>query len=614
MKQTYSFSLLLIPLSILALLASSLFVQRTGISYKNAPSYGNLKFLPQANVEVKNFFPEKPAESLVLYDSQDPDTQVLIENTLATLDSMRVKYDTSDIHSRQRINPSKYQTIVLAFVALQDIDTQIVTLLDWVENGGRILFAIHPIPSKTFSAVYRKLGIISLGNEFTHANGVKYLTDLFPGAKGLSLTSVDLKQTSYPVELSEDTVVHLVSADDKSIPLLWEHNSGLGRVVFINSDLFGNKASRGVLGAAYSLLQDVFVYPVINSSIFFIDDFPSPVPAGSTDIIEQQYGMQIHDFYTNVWWPDILNISKHYNLKYTGVMIETYDDNVVAPFEKQLDSDRHRYFGRLILANGGDIGLHGHNHVPLCLAEAGVNQAHDYPGWPTTESMQLSVYELIRFGRSLFPGHVFTTYVPPSNILCSDSRLWLPAVLPDLKVISSLYINDALKTSYEQEFTEASDGIIELPRIISGYDPNDVLRYTAINELRLHYINAHFVHPDDILDADRGALKGWAYLRDRFEEYVKWLSEAAPSLRNMTANEGAIAVQRYARLAIKTEDRNGSFEISLGNFYDEAWLMLRSANKPTAIEGGTITPLNSDLYLIKALKPKVTIKFEGVQP
>lgn len=614
MRRNYTFSLLLLPFSILSLLASVLLVQRAGISYQTTLSYGELKLLPQESVEVDRFFAEKPVESLVLYDANDPDTELLIKNILATLDSMRVKYDTYEIRSGQAIDLAKYRTVIVAFVALEDLEPQILSLVNWVEGGGRLLFSIRPVPSRTFSAIYRKLGIVSKDDQFTFSSGVEYKTDLLPGANGISLDSPDLKQTSYLVQLDEDVTVHLVSADEKKVPLLWEKDFGTGRFVFINSDLFGAKESRGIIGAAYSLLQDVFAYPVINGSVFFIDDFPSPIPAGSTEMIEKQYGMKIQDFYINVWWPDVLNISKKYGMKYTGVMIEIYDDNVSAPFDKQLDNERHRYFGSLVLANQGELGLHGYNHVPLCLSETGVNQFHEYPGWPTTESMQLSVYELIGFGKALFPDNEFTTYVPPSNILCSDARLWLPAVLPNLKVIAGVYINDADKTSYEQEFTESSDGIIELPRIISGYDPSNVSRYAAINELGLHYVNSHFVHPDDVLDPARGALQGWSYLSERFESYAKWLDESAPGLRDMTAREAAIAVQRYARLAVQTTNTQEGFEIDLGNFYDEAWLMLRSRSKPLSIEGGTITPVTSNLYLVKASDTKVVIHFEGGTP
>ena len=162
--------------------------------------------------------------------------------------------------------------------------------------------------------------------------------------------------------------------------------------------------------------------------------------------------------------------------------------------------------------------------------------------------MQLAVSELYTFGKNLFPDNEFVTYVPPSNVLCPQERKWLPRVLPNLKVIASVYLEDENGMAYQQEFMEAWDGIIELPRVSSGFDPDEYTYWAVMNELALHYVNSHFFHPDDVIRADRGGDKGWLYLRGKYEEFVKWISEAAPGLRNMTAQEGAMAIQRYDRL------------------------------------------------------------------
>lgn len=615
MKQGYSFSLIILPLILLLALASGLFVQRAGIKYNVDPSDKSLQILPQAvNLVVADYFSDKPYETLIVYDSNDPGTEKHIQTVFATLDSMRVKYEILDVSSGDKFDPAKYQTVVVALLDLDKFRPQMLSLVDWVGLGGRVLFSIRPEPSATFTAIYHQLGIASKEENLVQTNGAEFITDLFPRPNGANVVVNYLTHWAYSVQLSEGSRTHIVSADEKRIPLLWDYNYKKGRFVFVNTDQTEEKDGRGLIGAAYSLLQDVFVYPVINASVYYIDDFPSPVPAGSYDLIAQQYGMDIDNFYTNVWWPDIDKISQTYQIKYTGVDIEDYNFDVNAPFDPRLDTDRHRYFGELLLAKGGEIGFHGYNHVPFCLAGTGVNQQYEYPDWPDTESMQLSVLELYRFSKALFPNNAFNTYVPPSNILCSDARLWLPTVLPGLKVIASEYIIDPAKTHYAQEFTEASDGIIEFPRLTSGFDPDSSMIWVDMNELWLHYVQSHFFHPDDLLDPDRGALEGWALLRDRFEGYVKWVTETAPGLRNMTAREGAAAVQRYARLAVKTTNTNDSTEIDLGNFNDEAWLMMRTLKQPVSIEGGTFTPVTAELYLIKALKPKVIIKFEGAKP
>jgi hypothetical protein len=223
--------------------------------------------------------------------------------------------------------------------------------------------------------------------------------------------------------------------------------------------------------------------------------------------------------------------------------------------------------------------------------------------------MELAVYESYSFTKKTLPDIKITTYIPPSNILCPEARRWLPQALPDLRVISSLYLPGEGGLAYEQEFSEAPDEIIELPRVVGGYELSDYMRWAGINELELHYINSYYISPDDVLADAHGPQKGWDTLHRRFEEYVQWLSENAPGLRNLTALEGGMAVQRFARLEVKTEKEDGRVDILLGNFYDEAWLMLRSSKALQSIDGGTVTQVSSNMYLIRALKPHILITF-----
>ena len=51
-------------------------------------------------------------------------------------------------------------------------------------------------------------------------------------------------------------------------------------------------------------------------------------------------------------------------------------------------------------------------------------------------------------------------------------------------------------------------------------------------------------------DKDRGAALGWEKLRARLDEYMTWMNESAPSLRNLTGSELAGAVQRLSLIHI----------------------------------------------------------------
>ncbi len=608
MKQNYSFSLLLLPLLILLALAASMLVERSGVTYN--VSYPSMQILSPEKVEIKDYFSDKPVAALLLYDSNSFAGGEHVKTVRYVLDSMRVKYDIFDISSTGSYDLSKYKTVVVSFIDLEKHGDKVFVLVDWVRKGGRVFFSIRPDPSPIFNGIYRKLGIVSKSDGLVIAKGVEFVSDLLPGTEGIKLGTDFIASNSYFIQLDESCKIHLKSADEFETPILWECKYGDGLFVLINSDQFNTKSDRGVIGAGYSLLEEVFVYPVINSSIYFIDEFPSPIKEGRDEFITKQFGRDIQNFYINVWWPDIQQLAHNYKIKYTGAFLETFNDSVQPPFKKQPENEEYQYFGGLVLDNGGEIGLNGYNHVPFCLAEAGVNQRLDYPDWPSEEAMEFSLYESFSFTGSLFPDNKISTYVPPSNILCPDARRLLPQVLPDLQVISSLYLPGEAGLAYEQEFSEAPDGIIELPRVVGGYVLSSYFRWAAINELSLHYVNSYYISPTEVLSDASGPQLGWEYLHKQFEDYVKWVTNSAPGLQNKTALDGAMAVQRFVRLAMKTTQVNGSLEIDLGNFYDEAWLMMRTSKKPVSLDGGVITQVSSDLYLIQAQKSKIVISFE----
>ena len=224
--------------------------------------------------------------------------------------------------------------------------------------------------------------------------------------------------------------------------------------------------------------------------------------------------------------------------------------------------------------------------------------------------MKGSIVELQQFVTKLFPEQPVNMYVPVSNMLCQDARVWLPEVIPNLRVIASVYLPDAEVPAYIQEFTEAEDGIIEYPRITSGYHPDNYMQWAAVNEFWLHYTAGHFVHPDDVLDSYRNQGKTWVDMRETMDEFLLWQYSAMPSVRNLSASEGAMAVQRFSRLSPKYDCEDLHCDLTLNGFYDEGWLLMRTEKNPVEITNGEITKVGPTLYLIGAKKSELRIGFE----
>jgi hypothetical protein len=595
-----------VPLIGLVVLAALIFRERSGLVYEI--TYPPMQFLAPLGGSRESSIEDIESKTLILADYTDFAAEDHLTTVMESLDSLKVPYVVLDINRGRPINFQEHDTIILSLLDYDKITPSFLSLMDWVEEGGSLLISIRPDPSDIMATSYRKFGTISLVNSLEETQGVTFETDLIPGTQGYTFGLDFLHHTSFPVNLESSAIVHLSSGDESKTPLVWEHSLGEGKIVFINSDQFTTKVSRGMIATCYSLLFDAFAYPVINSSMFFIDDFPSPIPPGANEYITQEFNRDIQGFFINVWWPDLQRMTHDYGIKFTGTIIETYVDETTPPFIKQAALDRFEYFGGLVLDDGGEIGLHGYNHVPLCPPSEDTNKILNYPDWDSTEAMELSIYELFSFSNNLFPDNEFSTYVPASNVLCSDVRQWLPRALPDLRVIASVYLPGEEGLAYEQEFVEADDGIVEMPRISSGFDISSYYLWAVINELAIHYVNSHYVHPGDVLhqiDHDTG----WTDLMSDYEDFIKWLDQYAHGLRPMTAREGGMAVQRFDRVVLQRESHDNQYVIHLENFYDEVQLLVRTAREPVEIDGGKITQVTSSLYLIQATENIVTLNF-----
>ena len=134
------------------------------------------------------------------------------------------------------------------------------------------------------------------------------------------------------------------------------------------------------------------------------------------------------------------------------------------------------------------------------------------------------------------------------------------------------------------------------------------MRITAFAEMNLHFVSSHFMHPDDLLDEDRGAALGWEVLKANLDDYMGWVDESAVNIRHLTGSEMAGAVQRYVNLVPVYSIEDDSISLTDKGLIDGAYYLIR-ANKGGIEEafGGEITKLNDSLYLLKAQSNKVTI-------
>lgn len=536
-------------------------------------------------------------------DLQGRTGRALMEDVLSQI---KVPYMSQKAGPIERADLEPYGSVVMAVTSLNVFETTAMDLLEWVRDGGKLMLTYMPDYSGYLSSICRYFGVVSTNGNYETVEELGFPRPFLLGTDSMAFPIRDAYPSSMKVLLEDESELYLTSGGETPCPLVWRYGLGSGTVVVMNLG-YMDRIFRGFYAAGYSLLGDGFAWPVINGSTFYIDDFPSPVPGGDSKYITRDYGMTIKDFLTQIWWPDVVRMGEKHDVRYTGLVIETYSDQTEGPFPANEDLGRYNYFGRDLLDMGGEIGFHGYNHMPLVLSNFDYRGEYDgYSPWASRADMEAAMTELTRFCRNVFPNLKFQVYVPPSNILSKEGRAMIAEKFPEIRAIASVYLPDGI--GYDQEFEVADDGIVEMPRIISGYDMNDYIYFSAMAELNYRYVNTHFQHPDDVLDVERGADLGWEELGGRMESYMDWLYASAPSIRNLTGTELAAAVQRYDKLQVDQTVEGDTMTLDLHGFIDEAWLMVRlSGREPGQVQGGELEKLLDGLYLLKAEESHVEI-------
>jgi hypothetical protein len=524
---------------------------------------------------------------------------------------MKVGYRAYDASSDGFPEFSDYDAVAILMPDLTPLGKRVVEICDYVKNGGQVLLGMTLERSAFSTVVESKLGIIDSSYENSVVDNIYVEKDfMIGGGRGFEID--DGYDSARALRLDEKKVkIHAHTDDSRKLPLIWEADWGKGKFVVCNFGLY-EKVMRGFFAAAYSLLGDACVYPVINASTFFLDDFPSQIPSGSNEYVFRDYGTSTRDFYINIWWPDMINFADRYGIKYTGLAIECYDDAVDGTTDSTTDKGTFLNFGNMLLRQGGEIGYHGYNHQPLCLGNVDYKGEFDYKTWQNTKAMKSAFDELVDFCDELFPDVPINVYVPPSNILSVEGRNFLIKEYPQIKTISGIYFEDAaVDVSCVQEFDVSKEGIVDQPRVVSGCKMENFMSLAVISELNLHFLNSHFTHPDDALDIERGADLGWEKLKFHFDEYLNWVYSSAPMIRNYTSTEASAAIQRFSSLGVKKKIKNNSINISLSGFYDEACLMVRiNKGVPVKTKGGKLSHITGDLYLLDAKDDEITIKIK----
>lgn len=290
---------LLVVWAVFIVMAAVLLIERAGVQYSSGQHKLGMLAANDATPASSAIFGQKPT-CLVISDSdqdgvddvKDQFDQILLDMKIAHRD-VDIATDGADAIP----SLTSFDRVIVLMPSLDGLGTHLTDLMSWVNAGGSLMLGMTLENSGYLQAVAPKFGIDTVGYEYTTAESIVPSKDFMIGG-GQRYEFSDPFKSSLLVSLRETAHVW-AKTGDTGAPLVWSSDCGSGHTVVCNIGIY-SKVMRGFYAAAISLLGDATAYPVINSAVFYLDDFPSPVPSGDGTYIRRDYGLSIADFYAKV--------------------------------------------------------------------------------------------------------------------------------------------------------------------------------------------------------------------------------------------------------------------------------------------------------------------------
>lgn len=555
---------------------------------------------------------DNPKKYLILYENKN-EGNIEIKNGLEQVFQFsKVNYDLFEVSTKNLLDLKDYSLIILVAEDYKGLSYENFLRIKEAVQNGKNLF----ITQRSYKSPFNTLaGIQSIG-EFIETKSFNFKKDIFPGMKNLNPESNIFSSSGLNMSIKEN--VEIIATTDEGIPLMWLNSYGNGKVFYNNSTLFQGKIFRGVMKQLISNIEDISFYPILNSKVLQVDDFPSPIPVIENEIIEKEYGLDTNGFFNLIWWQDMLGIAERQKLKMTGFIIVDYNDltikNKILGIGKRTFNDLSKR-GRELKSVGGELGLHGYNHYSLGLENEINYNEYGYTPWENIDAMKeglkVAKDEIKKLYGEKF--HIYS-YVAPSNLLPISGKKAIVQTFTDIKAFCGIFYGQYEPGLLLQEVGRDPDfkEIYSLPRMSSGFFYNDTIVWQILNGIAAYGYLSHFIHPDDIMDKERGNGKSWEELKTEFEKIFSTINKDYSFLEAEIQSKMTYNYSVIEEIKIDYEKKENDVYVNIQNYKGQFNAHLRVKRKKILkVIGGDYKMINkspeNSFYLITVKSPELKI-------
>ena len=155
---------------IFLLLAAVLWIQKSGERY--TVSTNNNTYLKGNVPTSKAVFESLAKENLVLYDENNDTSRRAKEQFAQILKDMKQGYQLVNVAKESLPSFSNYKKVIVLLSDLETVGKKIQEMVDWVEQGGNVLFGVTLVKDNTSASIEKKLGVVRPNYENSIVNNI----------------------------------------------------------------------------------------------------------------------------------------------------------------------------------------------------------------------------------------------------------------------------------------------------------------------------------------------------------------------------------------------------------------------------------------------------------
>jgi hypothetical protein len=524
-----------------------------------------------------NVPPDNPTLVQFIYDNNDLECMKEYNHIKKVCDYAKISFKGTPIAQWNSNSEIANSTRVLCLYDTKKITSNTLDkITSFVARGGT-LFLPYNSEDKRFNFLIGIKPESHLEIDITSA-GFYFKVPVLPNYKNKKFNRDNIFYGYKRSNFKESIKVLSTAANNDFYPLITENTVGNGNVLFYNISSTLEKIDRGLLFSGILKGLEGIPYPVVNTTVVHLDDFPSPVYNIKQEPVASELNQDLAQYVLKTWWPDMVKLADEYDIKYTALTTFDYDNNIQPPFlfnqwdiNKTIINNKTEsisdWLAKDVLRKGHELGFHGYNHVSLLKSD-----------WKNAEFLRLALNSAEKKWKVNGYGNLPVSYVPPSNDIDKFGLQQLSKAMPSIKFMCSTYTGEFQEGgNREFDFDPLEPKLFDFPRTASGFYLTEKDDYSLNSTYLFTGIWSHFIHPDDIFQIPNSNNKsqgnyslrnseslGWyntpgskRAMYPLFKELVKEMKQRYPQMRFVNVTDGGYLINdwRASKFIHKSNNR-----------------------------------------------------------